>query len=139
MTTSNGEKSLLRVAFTSNATAQQPTAKRATGDATATQQEAAKPASLLDIARNKLRNKHATTSIIERSDRELVAQPIYWQLQHATGSLDYLVGLENYLSRWTPRRPKRRPMFRELHRASANACRGAGRLSRRKDRTNRGD
>ncbi|MFZ2541126.1 MAG: hypothetical protein WAW75_05050 [Gallionella sp.] len=55
-------KSLLHVSIPSNATAQQPPQKGATTDATATQQAQAKPASLLDIARNKLRNKHATTS-----------------------------------------------------------------------------
>lgn len=56
------ETSLLRVAFPSNATAQQPPLNCATGGATGTQQPPAKPASLLDIARNKLRNMHATSS-----------------------------------------------------------------------------
>lgn len=53
---------LLRVAFPSNATAQQTPPNRATDDATSAQQPPTKPASLLDIARNKLRNKYATTT-----------------------------------------------------------------------------
>ena len=52
----------LRVAFTSNATAQLPPLDDATGNATTTQQPTSKPASLLDLARNKLRNNHATSS-----------------------------------------------------------------------------
>jgi hypothetical protein len=56
------EKSLLHVAFTSNATAQQPPLNGATGYATTTQQIINKPTSLLELARNKLRNNHATTS-----------------------------------------------------------------------------
>lgn len=58
----HAETSLLRIAFPSNATAQQPPIKRATGGATGAQQPPAKPASLLDIARNKLRNMHATSA-----------------------------------------------------------------------------
>ena len=54
--------SLLRVAFTSNATAQQPPLNDATVCATSTQQPTSKPASLLDLARNNLRNNHATSS-----------------------------------------------------------------------------
>lgn len=60
--TSSGEMSLLRVAFPSNATAQQPPLNDATSYATPTQQPPLKPASLLDLARNKLRNNHATSS-----------------------------------------------------------------------------
>lgn len=56
------EPSLLRVAFTSNATAQQPPINSATSYATTTQLDTLKPASLLDLARNKLRNNHATSS-----------------------------------------------------------------------------
>lgn len=56
------ETSLLRVAFPGNATTQQPPLNRATGGATGAQQPPAKPASLLDIARNKLRNMHATSA-----------------------------------------------------------------------------
>ena len=56
------EKSLLRGSFTSNATAQQPPQNDATSYATTTQQPPHKPASLLDLARNKLRNKLATSS-----------------------------------------------------------------------------
>ena len=56
------KQSLLRVAFTSNATAQQPPMESATGNATPTQQGVVKPASLLVLARNKLRNNHATGS-----------------------------------------------------------------------------
>ena len=56
------EKSLLRGSFTSNATAQQPPQNDATSYATTTQQPPHKPASLLDLARNKLRNNHATSS-----------------------------------------------------------------------------
>jgi hypothetical protein len=59
---SSDEMSLLRVAFPSNATAQQPPQYRATSYATSTQQPPLKPASLLDLARNKLRNNHATSS-----------------------------------------------------------------------------
>lgn len=55
-------KSLLHVAFTSNATAQQPNLNSAMGNATGSQQAPVKAASLLDIARNKLRNKHATST-----------------------------------------------------------------------------
>jgi hypothetical protein len=59
---STADESLLRVAFASNATAQQPPQNDATTDATSAQQATGKPASLLDIARNKLRNNHATSS-----------------------------------------------------------------------------
>ncbi|MBA2660083.1 MAG: hypothetical protein H0U72_11285 [Nitrosospira sp.] len=56
------KKSLLRGSFTSNATAQQPHLNYATSNATTTQQPTAKPSSLLDLARNTLRNNHATSS-----------------------------------------------------------------------------
>lgn len=56
------KKSLLRGSFTSNATAQQPRLNDATPSATPSQQPTSKPASLLDLARNTLRNKHATSS-----------------------------------------------------------------------------
>lgn len=62
MTADHAEKSLLRGNSTSNATAQQLPQKSATTHATSTQQDTLKPASLLDIARNKLRNSHATSS-----------------------------------------------------------------------------
>lgn len=55
-------KDLLRVAFTSNATAQQPPVNSATSYATTAQQGQENSLSLIDLARNKLRNKHATTS-----------------------------------------------------------------------------
>ena len=58
----SSEPRLLRVAFTSNATAQQPPINSATSNATTAQLATTKPASLLDLARNKLRNKHATSS-----------------------------------------------------------------------------
>ena len=58
----SSEQSLLRVAFTSNATAQHPPINSATSNATTTQLDTHKPASLLDLARNKLRNNHATSS-----------------------------------------------------------------------------
>jgi Spy/CpxP family protein refolding chaperone len=54
--------SLLHESFASGATAQQAPQNIAIDNATGTQQAPAKPASLLDIARNKLRNKHATSS-----------------------------------------------------------------------------
>ncbi|SEP38741.1 hypothetical protein [Nitrosovibrio sp. Nv6] len=54
------EQSLLHVAFPSNATAQQPPVNSATGSATATQRDATKAALLLNLARNKLCNTHAT-------------------------------------------------------------------------------
>jgi hypothetical protein len=54
--------SLLRVAFPRSATAQQPPQNDATGATTTTQQPTSKPASILDLARNKLRNNHATSS-----------------------------------------------------------------------------
>jgi len=56
------KRSLLHVAFTSNATAQQPLLNDATGCATPTQQPINKSLSLLDLARKKLRNNHVTTS-----------------------------------------------------------------------------
>lgn len=62
MTIAHAEMSLLRGNFTSNATAQQATQNCATSYATAMQQATQKPTPLLDIARNKLRNSHATSS-----------------------------------------------------------------------------
>jgi len=56
----DSRKNLLRVASPSNATMQQPHPNDATGYATATQQPITEPQSLLDLARNKLRNNHAT-------------------------------------------------------------------------------
>ncbi len=56
------KRGLLHVAFTSNATAQQPRLNDATGYATPTQQTINNPLSLLDLARNKLCNNHATAS-----------------------------------------------------------------------------
>src|SRR5690348_12710942 len=56
------EASLLHVAFPSKATMQQPPINDATSYATTSQQPPRKPASLLDLARNKLRNNHATSS-----------------------------------------------------------------------------
>jgi hypothetical protein len=58
----NAEASLLHVAFPSKATMQQPPLNSATSYATTTQQPTHKPASLLDLARNKLCNNHATSS-----------------------------------------------------------------------------
>jgi hypothetical protein len=60
--TSSSEMSLLHVAFPSNATAQQPPLNDTPGDTTTTQQPPSKTVSLLDLARNKLRNKQATSS-----------------------------------------------------------------------------
>ena len=57
------KRSLLHVAFTSNATAQQPPLNDATGYATPTQQIINKPIPLLELARNKLRNNRATTTL----------------------------------------------------------------------------
>lgn len=54
--------SLLHCAFTSKTTMQQAPANDATSYATTTQHAPQKPASLLDLARNKLRNNHATSS-----------------------------------------------------------------------------
>lgn len=54
--------SLLPVAFPRDATMQQATRNCATSHATGTQQPPPKPASLLDIARNKLCNMHATSA-----------------------------------------------------------------------------
>ena len=54
--------SLLHCAGTSNATMQLPPENDATSYATTTQKLPSKPASLLDLARNKLRNNHATSS-----------------------------------------------------------------------------
>jgi len=62
MNISRPEKSLLRGEIASNATAQQTPINGASSYATAAQQAPHKPASLLDIARNKLRNSHATTT-----------------------------------------------------------------------------
>lgn len=58
----HAEKSLLHAAPPSKCNKQQPHQKGATGNATATQQTPAKPTSLLDLARNKLRNNHATAA-----------------------------------------------------------------------------
>lgn len=55
-------ESLLHVAFPSKATMQQALLNDATSYATTTQQPLPKPSSLLDLARNKLRNNHATSS-----------------------------------------------------------------------------
>ena len=55
-------ESLLHVAFPSKATMQQPPINDATSYATTTQYPSPQPASLLDLARNKLRNNHATSS-----------------------------------------------------------------------------
>lgn len=54
--------SLLHCSFTSKTTMQQAPLNDATPYATTTQQPTSKPASLLDLARNKLRNIHATSS-----------------------------------------------------------------------------
>ena len=54
--------SLLHCSFTSKTTMQQAPLNDATANATTTQQPTSKPASLLDLARNKLRNNHATSS-----------------------------------------------------------------------------
>ncbi len=62
MTATHSEKRVLRENFTSNATAQHPPLICATGTATPSQQPPLKPASLLDVARNKLRNTLATGS-----------------------------------------------------------------------------
>lgn len=59
---SSEKGSLLHVAFPSNATMQQPPQNDATSNATTTQQPNVNPASLLDLARNRLRNNHATSS-----------------------------------------------------------------------------
>ena len=58
----HAEKSLLHVAPPSKCNTQQPTPNCATGNATHAQQPPSKPASLLDLARNRLRNNHATTT-----------------------------------------------------------------------------
>ncbi|PTR16970.1 hypothetical protein C8R31_101123 [Nitrosospira sp. Nsp2] len=52
----------LRVAFTSNATAQLSPINSATGNATTAQLSTLEPASLLDLARNRQRNYRATSS-----------------------------------------------------------------------------
>jgi hypothetical protein len=54
------EQSLLRVAFPSNATAQQTSISSATSNATHAQLRALEPASLLGLARNRPRNQYAT-------------------------------------------------------------------------------
>lgn len=54
------EHNLLRVAFTSNATAQLSPTNSATGNATTAQPNSIELASLLDLGRNRLRNKLAT-------------------------------------------------------------------------------
>ena len=56
------EPSLLHVASPRECNTQQATQYRATSYATSTQQPPLKPASLLDLARNKLCNNHATSS-----------------------------------------------------------------------------
>lgn len=56
------EQSLLRVASPRECNTQQPPLYHATSYATTTQQAPRKPASLLDLARNKLCNSHATSS-----------------------------------------------------------------------------
>lgn len=77
--------SLLPVALPRDATMQQATQNCATSYATAMQQATQKPASLLDISRNKLRNKLATSSQNSRQQApqktsEDVAQKItYWR------------------------------------------------------------
>lgn len=58
----HAEKSLLHAAPPSKCNKQQPPQNGATGNAAATQQTPTKPASLLDLARNRLRNSHATTT-----------------------------------------------------------------------------
>lgn len=58
----HAEKSLLHAAPPSKCNKQQPPQNGATGNATATQQTPAKPPSLLDLARNRLRNNHATAT-----------------------------------------------------------------------------
>ena len=55
-------ESLLRVASPRRRNTQQPPQYHATSYATSTQQPPSKPASLLDLARNKLCNNHATSS-----------------------------------------------------------------------------
>ncbi|SFN32375.1 hypothetical protein SAMN05216386_0477 [Nitrosospira briensis] len=55
-------ESLLHISFPSKATMQQPPINDATSYATTTQQPTPIPASLLDLARNKLCNNHATSS-----------------------------------------------------------------------------
>jgi hypothetical protein len=60
---SSEKASLLHVAFPSNATMQQPPQNDATSNATSTQHLTVKPASLLDLARNRLRNNHATSPL----------------------------------------------------------------------------
>jgi len=65
------EQGLLRVAFTSNATAQLPPINSATRNATTAQLDTPKPASLLELARNKQRNYCATSS---QKDAQLSTQ-----------------------------------------------------------------
>lgn len=55
-------RSLLHVASPRECNTQQPPQYHATSYATSTQQPLSKPASLLDLARNKLCNNHATSS-----------------------------------------------------------------------------
>jgi hypothetical protein len=54
--------SLLRDEFTRQCNSATPSIDSATGNATPAQQPPAKPASLLDLARDRLRNSHATPS-----------------------------------------------------------------------------
>lgn len=63
--------SLLRENSPRDATAQQATLNRATGYATGTQQAADKSPSLLALARNKLRNTHATSSLNNAQQAQL--------------------------------------------------------------------
>jgi hypothetical protein len=56
------KKSMLHVSFPSNETVQQAPLNRATGCATPNHNSSENTLSVLDLARNKLRNKHATSS-----------------------------------------------------------------------------
>jgi hypothetical protein len=92
------KKSLLHVAFTSNATAQQPPLNDATGYATPTQQIINKPISLLELARNKLCNSRATTSRksmqqAPKKQREDVACSEHLSTSHQEEELRRLVRL----------------------------------------------
>lgn len=60
MTINHPHASLLHVARPRECNTQQPPLNDATGHATIMQQPPTKPASLLELARNKLRNNHAT-------------------------------------------------------------------------------
>jgi hypothetical protein len=82
---SSEKESLLRVAFPSNATAQLTPTDSATSNATPSQHHPLKPASLLNLARNKLRNNHATssqkTAQLEPSKQEV-------EVAHENGAID---------------------------------------------------